>query len=879
CLVGPGEGERWVVVGAIPRPGPGSRTGAVLAIHDMGMLAAGARELDSYVARQTVLLEATRALLGAPGGLKQAAAAAVDLTTRLVEAPYVALYATTEPEVEELALLAWQRKTEGRWQPPASRGTVELSTGPAGHGLARLASPDERGLPEDCAPADVVLAAVRGQEGGSLVLLVASPQRQWSEAELDFLASWVEFVRASLELAAARDRLGDRVEAYRRLLAVALALQKTSNLDDVLPQVTRFALQTVEGLWGYVHLLRDDGQRFERLFGPVAAEGVLAPRPLQPRPAGLSWAAISRGEIVEARSGALADGPRLRPELADLGVKHSIAVPLKGEEGPIGVLVVDRDLDAPLSEEQRRTLEVFAAHAAAAVIGARLRERLAVSESNYRVLFERSAAAVLLLDSAGRIVLANPRFEEMTGYRREEVQGKMKAILLVAPEDWKRVKEWRRRQKGEQRSGPDTWELDYISAQGQRRRAKMSVTYVPESGQTLLTIVDVTRERQLQQQLVQMEKAAALGQLVAGVAHELNNPLGAISGSAELALAGRPPADVVPHLQRIFEQAQRCRRIVMNLLLFAREAHGERVPVDVNAVVAQTLDLRAYELAVDNIEVELSLDHALPLVTGDASRLQQALFNLVLNAHQALRSQGGGKLRVTTRSAEDRVILEVADTGPGISPDHLPRIFDPFFTTKPPGEGTGMGLSVSLGIIRDMGGDLTASSTPAQGACFTVTLPLAGPVPDWSEPEPSLTTPTPHRSSAPVAARLLVVDDEPAVRDVIRTALEAEGYSVESCGDAQDALELLTEQDFDAVICDLRLPGMDGPTLYHLAARRRPELTRRFLFVTGDTVSEASRQFLQTTGAPALNKPFELDELHTAVASVVAGLRDPRDQG
>jgi nitrogen-specific signal transduction histidine kinase len=419
----------------------------------------------------------------------------------------------------------------------------------------------------------------------------------------------------------------------------------------------------------------------------------------------------------------------------------------------------------------------------------------------------------------------------------------------------------------------DTNEYDCVTADGRRRRISAQVLPSPGSDELLVTFIDITVERDLHRQLLQAEKIASLGQLVSGVAHELNNPLAAILGSAELALREDLSPALAENLNRILDQTDRCRGIIANLLTFARERQAERLPVDMNAVVLRALDLQTYGLSVDSIQIDFDFARDLPFVLGDPARLQQVVLNLILNAHQAMRGRGQGRLSFMTEARHHRVLLTVADTGPGISPENLSRIFDPFFSTKPVGEGTGLGLSVSLGIILDLGGNMWAESSPGCGALFCVELPeatfAATPEP---EPSPSPSPPPSEEDSLPPTpgVRVLIVEDEPAVRDVIECALEAEGYLVQTAPDGQDAATMLGTTDFDAVLCDLRTPRMDGIRLYRQVAQRNPAQAARFIIITGDAASDYTRRFLEGVGLPVLHKPFSLAALRRVVLEVAS---------
>lgn len=373
-----------------------------------------------------------------------------------------------------------------------------------------------------------------------------------------------------------------------------------------------------------------------------------------------------------------------------------------------------------------------------------------------------------------------------------------------------------------------------------------------------------------QQRLIQSERLTAVGELVAGVAHELNNPLTAVLGFASL-LQQTAPAEMQHDLAMIVEGATRARRIVQNLLAFARQREAHLEEVDLNAAVQQVLGLLSYQMRSHNITVEERLAARLPTTVADATAIKQVLLNLLNNAQQALASWNGERRIVVTTRAEvqngqQRLVVDVADTGPGILPEHLPLVFEPFFTTKPIGEGTGLGLSICYGIVKQYRGDIRVSSTPGKGACFTVEFPVQQPF-------------TASAASAPkmVAGSLqmhhvLVVDDEAPVAELIARLLRDEGWTVEVCRDGALALELITHNTYDLIICDVRMPGMSGNELFAELKQRAPHLARRVLFISGDTASRSTRDFLERSGVHYIEKPFEASEFLATVRQFLADL-------
>jgi PAS domain S-box-containing protein len=374
------------------------------------------------------------------------------------------------------------------------------------------------------------------------------------------------------------------------------------------------------------------------------------------------------------------------------------------------------------------------------------------------------------------------------------------------------------------------------------------------------------QSRDLYQQLLQAEKMAALGQTISGVAHELNNPLATILSWAER-LAEKT---VDPGMRRgvdvILGEADRAARIVRNLLTFARKRQSTRTMIDVNQVVRETLALRAYEQRVTNIEVVPALASGLPQVFADAHQIQQVLLNLVINAEQAMVSaHGRGALVIRTwhDHEHDAVALEVSDDGPGVPEEARSKIFDPFFTTKEVGKGTGLGLTVAYAIVQEHGGRIHVG-TPVHGAAFVVELPVSG------EPAASQARPGTPSMEAVKGAWVLLVEDELALAAAVCEALMDAGLNVDHAGDGEDALARVRQKTYDVVICDLKMPRVDGMTLYRAIAAATPSLARRVIFVTGDVAGTDAERFLDDTGCRWLAKPFRLGDLLRAVRETLA---------
>jgi two-component system NtrC family sensor kinase len=376
--------------------------------------------------------------------------------------------------------------------------------------------------------------------------------------------------------------------------------------------------------------------------------------------------------------------------------------------------------------------------------------------------------------------------------------------------------------------------------------------------------------RDLYHQLLQAEKLAALGQTISGVAHELNNPLATILTWAER-LSQRPAAQLDDQTKRgletILSESERAAKIVRNLLTFARKRHTTRAMVDVNQIVRETLALRSYEQTLANITIIEALAAGLPLAFADPHQFQQVLLNLIINAEQAmLGANGRGTLilRSWHDLDGDAVILEVNDDGPGVPEDVQPRIFDPFFTTKEVGKGTGLGLTVAYAIIQEHGGRITVQSQPGEGASFFVALPVSdGPV------KPVLTR-EPIAANVGAGAVVLVVEDEAALGAAVAEALADAGFVVDRAGDGEEAMARVKVRLYDLIVCDLKMPRVDGMMFYRALEREQPETARRILFVTGDVAGTEAERFLEETGCRWLAKPFRLRDLLRTATEILA---------
>ena len=373
-----------------------------------------------------------------------------------------------------------------------------------------------------------------------------------------------------------------------------------------------------------------------------------------------------------------------------------------------------------------------------------------------------------------------------------------------------------------------------------------------------------------QAQLIQSEKLSAVGQFVAGVAHELNNPLAAVIGFSDLLCqTGTDPA-IRSHLELIAKSAHRCHKIVQNLLSFARQHPPERSLVQLNGVIDEVLEIMAYEFRTSNITIVRAFSGDLPVITADPHQLQQVFVNILGNARQAIEAfRPDGQIIVRTGVEKGFVRVEFIDNGPGIRPENLSRIFDPFFTTKPVGKGTGLGLSLSYGMIQEHGGRISARSEVGNGATFVIELPVAADLSGRGRELPRPATVRPKKAAGTSGRKILVVDDEEWILALARELLQNAGHEVETVLGGEQAIAALRRRKFDVVVCDWKMPGLNGINFYEHLLATDPAMADRVLFMSGDIINDTFQDFLRRHGKTCLPKPFPIDEFQNSVEAML----------
>lgn len=571
-----------------------------------------------------------------------------------------------------------------------------------------------------------------------------------------------------------------------------------------------------------------------------------------------------------------------------LGYRSLAAFAIRDAERIVGVLFSLFHVPVRALDLDERTLDAIGRVLDISFANNRLRHGMNASERRYRELFEGSPDAVVVQSSDGFVVDANPAARRLygdglVGHRVDE---------LVAPGEIDTTTD---------RDGVVHYRATGYRLDGSTFPEEVDVRSIEVGGErrSLAIVRDLTERTRLQTELVQAQKMEAIGLLVAGVAHELNNPLASIVAFSQLIRTDRAlPADLHRQAELLVQEANRTRQIVGNLLDFARQRPPERVETRLRPLVESVLALQSYHLQQSQVTVDLDIPDDLPLLSVDRSQFRQVLVNLTVNAAHAIRTLGRPgriSIRASDEAGSDGRLIRIAirDDGPGVPAEVLDRLFVPFTTTKPPGEGTGLGLSVSFGIVSSHGGTIRHEAGPS-GATFVIELPLADVEPSIDEPrrddaprpvgpgsapaagipEPAVTTDGHDLATDAIRTvrplRILVLDDEPSIRDVLDRVLSRNGYTAVIASTGPEALEIVRSDPPDAILCDHRMAGMDGTEVHDAVAAIDPALARRFAFMSGDVLNPELREFARDRGVQLLAKPFDIATVGEMVRRLTA---------
>jgi len=538
-------------------------------------------------------------------------------------------------------------------------------------------------------------------------------------------------------------------------------------------------------------------------------------------------------------------------------VRSAAVAPLRAQGITMGALAVADRRGGPFTTEDLWLLSTVATNASVVLANSRLYEMVRRGQEEWETAFNALTEGIAVVGPAGAVLRANRALATLADIAEPDLVGRDFSDLFAGasePVSGLIQAAYRR-----ERITPLVVRLD----ESQRVLRLTAAPLAGEPGSVVILIGDVTEQRMLEAQIIQNDKMASIGQLVSGVAHELNNPLTSIAGLAELLLE-RPPHPELPreHLRVIHDQAERAGRIVRNLLTFARKGGvSEKTAVDLNDVVTRTSLLITYELQLHGIDLDSELSPEPVTVLGDRYELQQVLLNLVTNAVQAVTALEPGRerrIRLITSRVDGEAVLRVWDNGPGV-PQHLaPYLFTPFFTTKAPGEGTGLGLSLSYGLVKAHGGDLTHEPPPEGGAEFQITLPL------YREERPAHIV-TSAGNNGRAARRILVVDEDPAVHRLVSALFAPEGYAVESVRSGDQALRLAQEGEYDMIIADVRMAAGSAQPFAHVLLDTCPHARDRLV------VACSGEEDLPSAETPVrrVKKPFNPRDLRNVAKEIL----------
>ncbi len=661
----------------------------------------------------------------------------------------------------------------------------------------------------------VLLLAIR-QPGWELGLHAAAAAllgivAGWTEDRIWWIAAlsiataigtfWIAAVRARARAREAQARADQLAAQVDRRISELFSLQELSyvlsqsiQLDRIADQVAKYAARFLQADGAIVVLAEGEQLRV------VAATGTLEPLLGEVNDAdeSLVRVAIARDRIEVAQD---ADTPAVRL-FAGMMVRTAAVAPLRAPGTTIGALAVADRQGGPLSAEDLWLFSTVATNASVVMTNSRLYEMVRRSEAEWETAFNALTEGIAVVGPAGNVLRANQALAAIAELPAAELVGRNFTETIAGASDAVAGL------IGAAYRGERTPPL-VVRPDSSQKVLRLTAAPLAEAerGTVVILIEDVTEQRALEAQIIQNDKMASIGQLVSGVAHELNNPLTSIAGLAELLLE-RPPHLDLPreHLRVIYDQAERAGRIVRNLLTFARKGVPEKTAVDLHDVVVRTSLLIMYELQLHGIDLESDLSPEPTVVLGDRYELQQVLLNLVTNAVQAVSGLEPGKPRcitLSTNRSNGEAVLCVRDTGPGVPPHLVPYLFTPFFTTKGPGEGTGLGLSLSYGLVKAHGGVLEYEARPEGGAEFKVTLPL------FDSEAPAADSPQGPTHNGRKQRRILVVDEDPSVHRLLSALFAPDGHTVEAVRSAEQGLKLAREIDFDLIITDARLPA--GP--------------------------------------------------------------------
>ncbi len=749
-----------------------------------------------------------------------------------------------------------------------------------------------------------VLSLAWGRDDASI------PSEALAQLAATTIARGLENARLAEEIVRRNEATRATSDRLRRIDELARTGASVRSLEDLVDRSSRLINKAIGASGTLYALLAPDGVSYD----PSSLVAVHKPieRWLRDHPPDLSSSFLRWRAGEGAYLGALEPGVVSAADVdgaREAGVSAYAVLPIRVGEDVVGGVAAY--FDRPLAELHldRGDLDRIASIASLALENFRLRERVAGADERFRALFRGSRDPMLLSLRDGTLVEANDQALRLYGAEREWLLGRRP--WEIAAYD---VEPMRSRIGGLRVGDSFSADATGIRRDGGRFPAEVETTLVLVEGEPrlLARIRDLTEQKRLEDEMVAAQKMEVAGRLAPGVAHELSNPLAAILGFSQLIRRDPSlPEDLRQNADLLVVEAERTQGIAGNLLDFLTHRPAERRSTSIRALIDSVLSLQAGSLGGGAIEVEVDVPDDLPSVELDRGQLQQVLVNLTRNAIEAVGAGGGRKIGVNAvregpPGLDERVRITVLDDGRGVAPEHVDRLFEAFFSTKSPGDGSGLGLSVSQAIVRSHGGDLRFAPSPwGRGAAFTFDLPVravaqegavakqvSGPAGSGRGPTAvrapvgaggtavrtpagggSTATPAPA-AAAPTAApggRVLVLDDDSTFRAFLEKALAALGYEPVIAARGPQAVDLARDGDHAAILCDHQMVGMSGIEVYEAVVGNRPELAKRFVMMSGDVLDPALDTFAATHEMTRLAKPFDLATLERTLRAVIEG--------
>jgi two-component system NtrC family sensor kinase len=691
--------------------------------------------------------------------------------------------------------------------------------------------------------------------------------RALPEAAQEFLSTLLEILGVAIVNAHLREQAHKLSEDMIALQEINKIITQGFNLEDIIRRIVIEGRRLAKTSHCHLFLLDDKRQH---LIGSASTQ--TENLDIQTVRIEISEASTAVTALTEKRAIAIEnisrDESRNSRMMESLHWRAAIFAPLLTKEQAIGVLVCSDDSrERKFTDEEILRAETLAHQAAIAVGNAELFRVVSRSQKEWETTFDAMQDCVSVHDPTGRVIRANVALARRLGTIPQKVIGRYCSDVYAStgsnPSPC--------RHTGSLKS--EALIVEEMALPHMEGIFQISVSPWYDKNNRLLGSIhvakDISNEKQLQQQLIQSEKLSAIGELISGIAHELNNPLTGVMGYSQLLQLRKDLDDrAKDNLLKINNLALRCQKIVQNLLSFARKQKPERTMSDINDILEKTVELRSYEFQVNNIDITRNLDRNLPRTIADAHQLQQVFLNILTNAEQAmLEAHGKGRLtiRTLTDAQHSRIIVEIIDDGPGIAENYLTRIFDPFFTTKEVGKGTGLGLSLSYGMIKEHGGNIYARSTLGEGATFVIELPIIAHLQDDTGIALQLMPQALQFEKCVRGKRLLVVDDEKYILDFFIEVFHSLPMHVDTANNGRAAMLKMQENEYDLIITDFKMPHMSGRDLYFWVKENRPHLANRVVFVTGDTVSVETRSFFEDNNNLFLAKPFKIEEVKEVI--------------